>query len=49
MDRQYEYAFVSPCGHYGFLPYDPIKYGDPLAEKRMNTGLGIPPASPVPC
>ena len=41
MDCQYEYAFVGPSDHHGFLPHHPIEYIDPLAEKRIKIPLRI--------
>ena len=41
MDCQYEYSFVGPSDHHGFLPHHPIECIDPLAEKRIKTELRI--------
>ena len=37
MDCQYEYVFVNPFDHYGFLPYHAGEYIDPMAEERMTS------------
>jgi len=36
MDRQYEYVFIDPFDHYGFLPYHTGERIDPVAEERMR-------------
>ena len=36
MDCQYEYVFVNPFDHYGFLPYHAGEYIDPMAEERID-------------
>ena len=36
MDCQYEYIFVDPFDHYGFLSYCPIECIDPVVEKGIN-------------
>jgi hypothetical protein len=36
MDCQYEYVFVNPSDHYGFLPYHTGEYIDPMAEERID-------------
>jgi len=36
MDCQYEYVFVDPFNHYGFLPYHPGECIDTVAEERIE-------------
>jgi|APFre7841882590_1041340.scaffolds.fasta_scaffold04691_2 hypothetical protein len=36
MDCQYEYVFVNPSDHYGFLSYHTGEYIDPMAEERID-------------
>ena len=35
MDCQYEYDFVNPPDHHGFLPHHASQRIDPLVEKRI--------------
>jgi hypothetical protein len=35
MDCEYEYVFVNPLNHHGFLPYRASQPIDPLVEKRI--------------
>ena len=35
MDCQYEYDFVNPPDHHGFLPHRTSQPVDPLVEKRI--------------
>ena len=37
MDCQYEYDFVNPPDHHGFLPHHASQRIDPLVEKRMTS------------
>ena len=36
MDCEYEYVFVNPPNHHGFLPHHASQRIDPLVEKRIN-------------
>ena len=37
MGCEYEYVFVNPPAHYGFLPHRASQPVDPLVEKRMTS------------
>ena len=37
MGRQYEYIFVNPSDHYGFIPHHTGECIDPMAEERITS------------
>jgi hypothetical protein len=37
MDRQYQYVPINPSDRYGFLPYHPGDWIDPVAEEGITS------------